>query len=218
VPTPPAQSIKFHALRVGAPGEKLFSRFLFADSGSGERSVGGDGGVGRRRASSARFQPARGSSTTDRQICSTDSGAGSVSLTRAESSCARMPKRPHEWRATPRGAPGLPRMLLANGAHISTSGHPVSDLESQIPVAVPKDRCRAIWKIRETPKSSRRRPYGCRHPLARCCSSRPDKTLSSGLIEQISSGLPSTLRGAGRRLPPLPLSSLSMAYLGCCDE
>jgi hypothetical protein len=38
------------------------------------------------------------------------------------------------------------------------------------------------------------------------------------LIEQISSGLPSTLRGAGRRLPPLPLSSLSMAYLGCCDE
>jgi hypothetical protein len=32
-----------------------------------------------------------------------------------------------------------------------------------------------------------------------------------GLIEQASSGSPSTLRGAGRRLGPLLLSSLSIA-------
>jgi hypothetical protein len=41
-----------------------------------------------------------------------------------------------------------------------------------------KDRCRAIWKNRETRKSSRRRQCGYQCPLAQCCSSRPDKTLS----------------------------------------
>jgi hypothetical protein len=47
-------------------------------------------------------------------------------------------------------------MLPASEVRIGTNGHPLSGPESQIRVSASKDRCRVIWKIRETQKSSRR--------------------------------------------------------------
>ena len=67
---------------------------------------------------------------------------------------------------------------LLPAVHTSTNGHRVSGLESRIAALVSKDRCRVIWKNRETRKSSRRRPCGYQRPRVQCCSSRRDKTPS----------------------------------------
>jgi site-specific recombinase XerD len=49
----------------------------------------------------------------------------------------------------------------------------------RLPALVSKDRYHAIWKNRESQRSSRRRRCGCQRPRAPYCSSRPGKTPSS---------------------------------------
>lgn len=70
------------------------------------------------------------------------------------------------------------RRLPATGAHTSTTDHPVSTLESQVPALESKDRCRAILKNQGTRRSLPHRLCGCQYPLVRCCSSHRDKTPS----------------------------------------
>jgi hypothetical protein len=54
----------------------------------------------------------------------------------------------------PRAALGLPRMLLARGAHTNTTDHRVSlSRKPNSGTGVEKDRCRAIWKNRTTRQS-----------------------------------------------------------------
>jgi len=85
-------------------------------------------------------------------------------------------------------------MLLASEMHISTNGHRVSGLESRIPATVSKDRCRAIWKNRETQKSSRRSPlapsFAAVVPIKSC--HRFDRADFKRLAEHVSGGMPPT--------------------------
>ena len=72
----------------------------------------------------------------------------------------------------------------ASEVHISTTGHRVSTLESRILAWESKDRYRAIWKTRESLKSTRRRPCDCQSPPARYHSSRPDRNQSWALLSR----------------------------------
>jgi len=111
------------------------------------------------------------------------------------------PAQPREWHARPRVGLGLPRMLPASGVHISTNGHRASGLETRVRALVWKDRYRATWKNRETRQSSRCRPCGCQCPLAQCCSSHPDKTLSWVWLSRLQAArrARSGVRAADRR-------------------
>jgi hypothetical protein len=72
-----------------------------------------------------------------------------------------------------RGALGPLRTPPASGVHIGTTGHRVSDQQSRVPALVSTDHSRAIWKNRETRKSSRRRP--CEPMSFRPMSQQPSR-------------------------------------------
>ena len=80
--------------------------------------------------------------------------------------------------------PHASRTLPASEVHISTTGHRASTLESRILAWESKDRYRAIWKTRESLKSTRRRPCDCQSPPARYHSSRPDRNRSWALLSR----------------------------------
>ena len=107
-----------------------------------------------------------------------------------------MIRHPDEWRAKRRGALRLLRRLPATGAHTSTTDHPVSTLESQVPALESKDRCRAILKNQGTRRSLPHRLCGCQYPLVRCCSSHRDKTPSWGVTIAKFSGHAVTFRSS----------------------
>jgi hypothetical protein len=69
------------------------------------------------------------------------------------------------------------------GAH-KHHGHRASTLESRILAWESKDRYRAIWKTRESLKSTRCRPRDCQSPPARYHSSRPDRNQSWALLSR----------------------------------
>jgi Response regulator receiver domain len=60
--------------------------------------------------------------------------------------------------------------------------------ESRIPALASKDRCRGIWKTRETWRSRQRRPCGYLCPLARCRSSRLERIPSWGSSSRVRAG------------------------------
>ena len=110
----------------------------------------------------------------------------------------------------------MPRTLPASEVHISTTGHRASTLESRILAWGSKDRYRAIWKTRESLKSTRRRPCDCQSPPARYHSSRPDRNQSWALLSKFQAvrrarfGRPAADR-LHRSYRPSALSSLTPA-------